>query len=262
MTDELTDPLQGMGTPEEQWQSWPELTRWPLLDLSNPPAAVVVVAPHPDDEILGVGGLISLLARAGARVHIIAVTDGESSHPGSPTLSCTDLASLRIAESSEALHKLWVGKATVDRLGLPDGGVRDVEKRWATITAAVMRAVSQLERRGPVWCLAPWSRDGHPDHDAAGQAAVVAASGVARMLAYPVWMWHWSTPGDLRVPWSLARRVVLPPDIYDAKLAAVQCFRTQVEPLSSHPADAAILPPAVLRRLTRPTEIVFDSGLA
>jgi LmbE family N-acetylglucosaminyl deacetylase len=262
MTDDLTGALSGEGTPEEQWQAWPELTRWPLLDLSNPPAALVVVAPHPDDEILGVGGLISLLAHRGARVHVIAVTNGESSHPGSPTLSCDELAELRIAESSAALHKLWVGKATVERLGLPDGGVRDVEKRWATITAAVMRAVSRLEGLGPVWCLAPWPRDGHPDHDAAGQAAVIAASGIARMLTYPVWMWHWSSPGDLRVPWSFARRVVLPPDIHRAKQDAVRCFKTQIEPLSSHPADAAILPPAVLRRLTRDTEIVFDSGPA
>jgi LmbE family N-acetylglucosaminyl deacetylase len=155
-----------------------------------------------------------------------------------------------------------VGKASVERLGLRDGGVRDEEKRWATVTSAVMRAISRLEGRGPVWCLAPLPRDGHPDHDAAGQAAVIAANGVARMLTYPVWMWHWATPGDLRVPWSLARRVVLPPAVYDAKKAAVECFRTQIAPLSNHPADAAILPPPVLRRLTRDTEIVFDSGLA
>jgi LmbE family N-acetylglucosaminyl deacetylase len=252
--------LTGLGTSEEVWQAWPELTRWPLLDLSSPPGALVVVAPHPDDEILGVGGLISMLARTGARVHIIAVTDGEGSHPGSPTVSCTDLASRRITESSEALHAIWVGKASVERLGLPDGGVREVEKRWATVTSAVMRAIARLESRGPVWCLAPWPRDGHPDHDAAGQAAVIAASGVARMLTYPVWMWHWATPRDLRVPWSMARRIVLPPEVYDAKKAAIECFRTQISPLSSHPADAAILPPAVLRRLTRDTEIVFDGG--
>jgi LmbE family N-acetylglucosaminyl deacetylase len=256
----MTSDLTGLGTSEEQWQAWPELRLWPLLDLSNPPAAVVVVAPHPDDEILGVGGLISMLARAGARIHIIAVTNGEASHPGSPTLSCTDLAALRIAESAAALHALHVGKASVERLGLPDGGVRDVERRWATVTAAVMRAISRLESRGPVWCLAPWPRDGHPDHDAAGQAAVIAATGVARMLTYPVWMWHWATPGELQVPWSFARRVVLPTEVYDAKQDAVRCFQTQIAALSSHPADAPILPPQVLRRLTRTTEIVFDSG--
>ncbi len=80
------------------------------------------------------------------------------------------------------------------------------------------------------------------------------------MLTYPMWMWHWASPRDLRVPWSLARRVVLPPDVQEAKKTAVECFRTQILPLSSHPADAAILPPPVLRRLTRDTEIVFDSG--
>jgi hypothetical protein len=48
--------------------------------------------------------------------------------------------------------------------------------------------------------------------------------------------------------------------VSDAKKAAIECFRSQIFPLSNHPADGAILPPAILRRLTRDTEIVFDGG--
>lgn len=44
---------------------------------------LVIVAPHPDDETLGCGLLIAAAVRAGVRVAVIALTDGQASHPGS-----------------------------------------------------------------------------------------------------------------------------------------------------------------------------------
>ena len=69
------------GTPEEAWESWLELRHLPVAD---PQAwrSVVIVAAHPDDEVLGAGGTMALLAAAGARLRLVAVTDGEASHPG------------------------------------------------------------------------------------------------------------------------------------------------------------------------------------
>ena len=43
----------------------------------------VVVAPHPDDESLGCGGLLALLRRAGVAVGAVLVSDGTMSHPSS-----------------------------------------------------------------------------------------------------------------------------------------------------------------------------------
>jgi LmbE family N-acetylglucosaminyl deacetylase len=246
------------GNPESRWQEWPELRAWPALALGRPPATVVVVAPHPDDEVLGVGGLLSLLARAGSSIHVVAVTDGEASHPGSPTVTPEQLARRRVEESQQALAALGAPTARIERLRLPDGRVTDVEAESGIVTATVLRLLASRAHLGPAWCLVPWARDGHPDHNAAGQAAVTGALGSARILAYPVWMWHWAQPGDPRVPWSYARRVPLQPEVLAAKQAAVRCFRTQIAPLSEHPADAAVLPPGVLARLTRDTEVVFE----
>ena len=148
--------------------------------------------------------------------------------------------------------------ASFERLGLPDGDVRRAESYGAETTAAVMRILAHTSGQGPAWCLAPWTGDGHPDHAAAGAAAINAAGATARVLAYPVWMWHWAEPGDPRVPWWQARRVLLPDDVRDAKRAAVAAFETQINPLSDDPADAAILPPHVLARLTRDVEYVFE----
>jgi len=67
------------GTPEEAW--WLELRHLPAASLRAWPS-VVVVAAHPDDEVLGAGGTMALLAAGDARLRLIAVTDGEASHPG------------------------------------------------------------------------------------------------------------------------------------------------------------------------------------
>ncbi|WP_258374343.1 PIG-L deacetylase family protein [Curtobacterium sp. MCBD17_032] len=44
-----------------------------------------MVAPHPDDETLGAGGLIAIAADRGLPVHVVLVSRGEGSHPESPT---------------------------------------------------------------------------------------------------------------------------------------------------------------------------------
>ena len=142
-------------------------------------------------------------------------------------------------ESEDALSQLGLKPASVVRLRMPDGGVRRAESYGADITAAVMRILAQNAERGPAWCIAPWTGDGHPDHAAAGAAAITAAGSTARLLAYPVWMWHWAEPDDPRVPWWQARRIVLPDDVRDAKRAAAAAFTTQVNALSEDPADAA-----------------------
>lgn len=253
----MTAPIFGAGTPEAQWRPWLAEQRWVPLDFQGDGQGdfqgigrAVVVAPHPDDEILGVGGTMALLRAAGLAVEVIALTDGEASHPGSGVLAPEALAMRRPGETKEALARLGLGDVAVRRLGLPDGRLAAHE---ATMTKA-------LEARlGPqVACFATWEGDGHPDHEAAGRAARAACRiRGARLFSYPVWAWHWAAPGDGRLPWARARRTALSPPLVERKARAIAAFRTQVEPLGPAAADAAILPPGVCDRFRRNHEIVF-----
>ena len=84
------------GTGAEEWTADPRLTGLPRVMLD--PAEVehvVVLAAHPDDESLGAGGLLSQAARTGLRMTVVVATDGEASHPASPTHSADQLARLR-----------------------------------------------------------------------------------------------------------------------------------------------------------------------
>ncbi|SNY66673.1 PIG-L deacetylase family protein [Paractinoplanes atraurantiacus] len=236
--------IAGEGTAEATWQSWPAMTAWPVLGLEAGPRPPVVVAPHPDDEILGVAGLMATLGD----VSLVAVTDGEASHPGSSVYTPERLAGIRRDETAEAMDRLGLGASPVVRLGQPDGGIDE---------AALADALAGLLGEGQ-WCLATWRGDGHPDHEAVGRAAAEACARTgARLLEYPIWTWHWASPGDSRVPWERARRVPLSPEVLAAKQAAIEAFPSQIHPLGPDPADAAILPPHVLARFARPFEVVL-----
>ena len=60
----MVTAIAGEGTPETVWQSWPAPHAWPTLAL-DPDRPPIVVAPHPDDEILGVAGLLATLGSGG-----------------------------------------------------------------------------------------------------------------------------------------------------------------------------------------------------
>jgi LmbE family N-acetylglucosaminyl deacetylase len=217
------------GTAEPAWQAWPGWDRMPEADVTTWGSAVVIAA-HPDDEVLGAGGTIALLAAAGARLRLVAVTDGEASHTRST--------------GQRALAVLGAPDAEVIRLGLPDTGLARHEEE---LTARLRELTEGFDA-----CLAPWLHDAHADHEAAGRAARRACPD---SFGYPVWMWHWALPGDQRVPWHRGLRVPLPPAVTAAKRAAIQCFASQLEP--REPAGQPVLSPGVLAHFGRRQEVLF-----
>ncbi len=230
------------GTDEQAWRAWLGLRQLPPADLSAWPS-VAVVAAHPDDEVLGVGGTLALLARAGTRLRVIAVTDGEASHPGARDRAA--LARRRAQERAAALEILGAGHAEVVRLGFPDTGLCRVE---GEVASALREAC-----RGFGVCLAPWDADAHADHEAAGRAARWA--GGARVLSYPIWAWHWAVPDDHRLPWERALRVKLPPALAARKRSAIQAFTSQLTDRAG--ADGPVLPPGIVAHFTRTQEVLF-----
>lgn len=232
-------PIDAPGTDERSWIAW--LNTLPGTGMAGLASAVIVAA-HPDDEILGVGGLISELSAAGARLRLIAVTDGENSHRGLGDPAA--LARRRTGETAAALRALGAETTEVIRLGLPDS---ELASREDELAAALPRLTSGFDA-----CLVPWDHDMHPDHEAVGRAA---RRYCPRVLCYPVWMWHWASPGDGRVPWHLAFGVPLSPQAAARKRAAIGCFLSQTEIRS--PELGPVLSAGMIAHFTRTTEILF-----
>jgi LmbE family N-acetylglucosaminyl deacetylase len=235
------------GTPESAWTAWERLGELPELALDDCPAALIV-APHPDDEVLGAGGTLAELHARGVDVSCVALTDGEASHPLAP-VAPEALGRRRAAETKRAVE-LLLGRSKITRARFPDGGLARCESR-------IEREIERRLAPG-TWCFAPFLHDGHPDHEACARAAARACSRRGgRLIEYPIWMWHWTVPGAPGVPWQRARRISLPHATRARKARAIAMFTSQVAPICDGPGGAAILPPDVLEHFLRSFEVVF-----
>ena len=236
-------PLTVGGTTADAWRD--ALQAAPEADLTGCDK-IVVVAAHPDDETFGFGASAAMLARRGVRVRVVAVSDGSASHPNLSPAERDSLARTRRTEIGSATRILGVGKPIW--LGLPDGAVSDHEDRLADLLSDVLA--------DGAWCAANWRGDGHPDHEAVGRAAAVATARTGTvLLEYPVWMWHWASPGDAAVPWDRLFAMPVADNAVETKAAAAQCYRSQLEPPS---ADSyPVLAPFVVERLLSVKEVVF-----
>ena len=204
----------------------------------------VVVAPHPDDEVLGTGVLLRWLAHRGVPTTIVAVTDGEASHARSHRITPAALCRVRAAEREAALAVLGVDP-DVARLGLPDGAV-------AAHVDALAEALG-VHVDADTTVVAPWRGDGHPDHDAVGTGAARAAARVgATLWEVPIW-------ARVRRPAAAgdgALRLLADPISAAAKRDAATCFRSQVQPLGPAPEDGPVVHPHELAALLAGPELV------
>lgn len=229
------------GTAEDEWlragaDSLPEL---PLDDAELAGRTVVVLAAHPDDETLGAGGLISRLADLGAAIRVVLCSAGEASHPYSPTTAPGELATLRLREFEDAMAELGLGGRWTF-LRLPDGQLGHHRSAICDALNAAVRDAAGGCPPSDVVLVAPFRADGHTDHDVAGSvAAQLAKEEGYGLLEYPIWYWLWADVADER--WRRWVRSDLTAGGREAKSAALQAHRSQLEPLSGQPGDEALL---------------------
>jgi LmbE family N-acetylglucosaminyl deacetylase len=152
----------------------------PLLPAWQRPLAVVA---HPDDETFGLGAIVSQLAAAGARVHVLCYTHGEAS-----TLNenRTNLLRQRGHELRQAGAAL--GAAGITLLGYRDGHL--AAQPPGELAGRVTALAAELHPDG-LLAFDDTGVTGHPDHQAATAAAVRAGTA----LALPVLAW--ALPADV-----------------------------------------------------------------
>lgn len=251
---EVENLIRTDGTPLSAWRDSQHLAQTPEVDLETVVPRqdrVVVVAPHPDDEVLACGGLLAALAASDREIMLISVTDGEGSHPGSSAWPPERLRHARLKESQAALAALGLGpeRLTWHRLHAPDSQVGQDQSGLTATIVALLRPNDRL--------LTTWRHDGHCDHEAVGQACLEAATVVgAQVVEIPVWAWHWARPEDERLPWQRARRFPLSAEHLARKRAAIEAHHSQLAPDPSTGAPP-VLSAEALSRWLQPFELVF-----
>ena len=155
---------------------------------------ILVLAPHPDDETIGCGGLIREAVRRGVPVAVDILTDGSRSHPSSPSFSRARVAALRREEAARALACLGLDRARLDAWDVEDS-------RLAVAEELVDRLRRRVDEVGASSVFVTWVGDPHCDHQAAFELAaraVRASAARPRLYAYPVWSWTIDVPPDER----------------------------------------------------------------
>jgi LmbE family N-acetylglucosaminyl deacetylase len=221
------------GTGEGDWRtSLSREARW-----SPKPGPLLIVSPHPDDEVLAAGGLIRMWSERGHRVVVLSVTDGEAAYP-----DWRGLDAIRRDELDHALATLCSRPVRAVRLGIPDGRVR-------TKMAELSGALRKLCESAPT-LVAPYEADGHPDHEAVAFACLTVARDLGLPIArYPIWAWHHAHPADFAGNrWG---KFALDAKTQVAKCAAVNCFTSQLNPGDSR---EPIVPAHVLDYFNRDFE--------
>lgn len=124
--------------------------------------SVVVVAPHPDDEILGCGNLMHALSEAGTGLTVVWLTDGGASHGPISAAARAALVATRADEALRGLQEMAID-CTAIFLNLPDGELGDplVEDE----AVALLREIVAAQSADAV--LVTDGADDHPDHRAA-----------------------------------------------------------------------------------------------
>jgi LmbE family N-acetylglucosaminyl deacetylase len=177
---------------------------------------VLVLAPHPDDEVIGVGGILALHARQGDRVHVVVAFDGAAGVPAMAPESARDLRCREALAGGRALSSA-TSALTHQFLELPEGHEpTDAEfRRGAALLARIL-----MERR-PNSVYAPWPGDAHRDHRSLASALSVALEQIPTHQR-PRHVWGFEV-------WSTLEASVLVDvtPVMEMKRAALACHASQ-----------------------------------
>ncbi|REJ66750.1 MAG: bacillithiol biosynthesis deacetylase BshB1 [Planctomycetota bacterium] len=176
---------------------------------------VLVIAPHPDDAELGMGGAILKLRAAGCRVGVLDLTSGEPTPHGSPQIRAAETAA-----ATEVLGLDWR-----ENLGLANRALEPTLEARGQL-AAVIR------QQRPRWLFAPYWIDAHPDHVAATRLvedarfwAKLTKTDLAGEPHHPERIFNYFC-----VHLRLAPQPAFVLDISDQweqKLASIECYQSQ-----------------------------------
>lgn len=207
----------------------------------SPDMRIAIVAPHPDDEILGCGGTMARASGAGAAVDVVVVTRGQP-----PQFDERHVAQIR-AETLESHRRIGVRQTHF--LDFPAAALDQVPR------AALNLALSDvLAGIAPDILFVPFIGDIHLDHQIVFNAAMVFARprSIAcprHVLAYETLSeTNWLAPGT--TPGFLPTCYVDITDTLDVKIDAFQCFASQVKAMPDERSIEAIRALAVLRGAT------------
>lgn len=202
------------------------------MSVSDAPERALVVMAHPDDADFSCAGTVALWTRDGTEVVYLMVTDGEAGGD-ELTMDSAEIGAMRREEQRRAAYE--VGVEDVRFLGYPDGRLvptLDLRRDIARVIRQVQpqRVIIPSPERD--WDSIPAS---HPDHMAAGEAAINAVFPDARNphahreLLLEEGLKPWAVPEVWVVGGPEPRHHTDITEVFDRKIAALAAHESQID---------------------------------
>lgn len=148
---------------------------------------VLIISPHPDDEVFGCGGLMQSLVQAGKQVEVIIMSKGEAVHRPCCPNNESVIVETRAELTDKANGVLGIASEHIHRLDFPDGdfasaiGNEALEKTLGGLIKAI----------APTEVFIPHPYENSPDHVAATQIVEsILRHYPAKIFYYCVWTWY------------------------------------------------------------------------
>lgn len=223
-----------------------------LPDVFEGREKLVVLAPHPDDESIGCGALLAR-AFAGAGAHVICLTDGSASHPGSTEWTPPRMAYQRRAEMTEAIACLGGSARDLTWLGMADSCLYR-----ADAAAVALHLQWIIAGRGARHVFVPAAEDHHEDHQATARFAIELRDRRPQwsFYNYPVWC-RWDDP-DFEKNIASRAPVFLPQRSFRAKKrAAINAHLSQLGKIVTDDPSGFTLAPDFIEKFVTEDEIFW-----
>jgi LmbE family N-acetylglucosaminyl deacetylase len=202
-----------------------------LKAATQTPRRVLAIAAHPDDIEFGASGSIARWVKEGAQVTYCIVTDGAAGS-NTPDEDLKALVQTRQAEQCEAAEK--VGVSDVIFLGYPDGALQPTIELRRDLTRVIRQIKpDRVIVQDPTTIFVETDYINHPDHRAAGEAAIYAVfpSAETRPI-FPELLAEGHEPHhvtELYLDMSLQPNTFVDiSDTLEQKVAALLCHKSQV----------------------------------
>lgn len=207
--------------------------KWLLFKSNTNPeiqinGSTLIVSPHPDDEVIGCGGLISRLVEEGNSPYIVFMTGGGASHKTCCNLSEEEIIKNRRILTRESLGILGVKEDHIYELNFPDGKIPypNDEGQVTNDDPNIFKLKSLLSTfQSPLSNLnifVPHWGEGWPDHINTAKIIKAITPQNAQIWEYCVWMWYYNIWRGL--DWENAFRLKLDKDEREKKLKAIAVY--------------------------------------
>ena len=183
---------------------------------------VLIVAPHPDDEIIGCTGLITSCIEKGNKVFLCILTGGEASHQACCNINKEKLKQQRRNLTKKINCQLGVNVQNIFFLDFKDGNINIKDSQ-------VKRLKTIIEETQPESIFIPHQKgEGWSDHIEAGNIIKMLTSNrTLHIYEYCVWFWYYNV---WSIDWKNAFLIRMSDNEHKKKLQSIQDYITPLAP--------------------------------